>query len=65
MTDSSPVLELPFIQAGQAQKHVTHNEALELLDILVQLVVVDFDVDTPPSEAVNGGVLCCRPIARG
>lgn len=31
--DLSPVLSLPLIQPAQAQKHVTHNEALRLLDV--------------------------------
>ncbi|MBY0531536.1 MAG: DUF2793 domain-containing protein [Xanthobacteraceae bacterium] len=30
-------LSLPYLEAGQAQKHVTHNEALRMLDALVQL----------------------------
>ncbi len=30
---------LPFLIAGQAQKEVTHNEALAMLDMLVQPVV--------------------------
>ena len=32
MTDTSPVLALPYIQPSQAQKHVTHNEALRQLE---------------------------------
>ena len=32
-------LTLPFLQSGQAQKELTHNEALTLLDIAVQPVV--------------------------
>ncbi len=31
MTESGK-LRLPYIAASQAQKHVTHNEALTLLD---------------------------------
>ena len=37
MSDLSPILSLPLLQASQAQKHVTHNEALMQLDLLVQL----------------------------
>lgn len=33
-------LSMPYIQGGQAQKHVTHNEALRTLDTLVHLSVV-------------------------
>ncbi|MDB6452704.1 DUF2793 domain-containing protein [Falsirhodobacter sp. 20TX0035] len=39
MSDSSLVLSLPLIQPQQAQKHITHNEALARLDLLVQLAV--------------------------
>ena len=37
MSDVTPHLGLPLLAAGQAQKHVTHNEALTLLDALAQL----------------------------
>jgi Protein of unknown function (DUF2793) len=36
---NTPRLALPAIEAAQAQKHVTHNEALTLLDALTQLAV--------------------------
>ena len=41
MSQSSARLTLPFIQAAQAQKHVTHNEAVRALDMLVQLSFED------------------------
>jgi Protein of unknown function (DUF2793) len=47
-------LDLPFISESQAQKHVTHNEALKLLDALVQLSVLDRDLATPPGSPTNG-----------
>ena len=47
-------LGLPLIAAGQAQKHVTHNEALRILDSLVQAVVVDRDQTAPPASPVEG-----------
>ena len=56
MPESSTRLDLPFLQAAQAQKHVTHNEALLRLDLLVQLVVEGFDALTPPSLPVEGQV---------
>ena len=40
MTDTAN-LALPCIEGSQAQKHVTHNEALRVLDTLVQLAVLD------------------------
>jgi hypothetical protein len=42
-------LQLPYLMASQAQKHVTHNEALRMLDALVQLAVVSRTVDIPPA----------------
>jgi hypothetical protein len=37
MPDTTSVLSLPLIQPAQAQKHVPHNEALRVLDAIVQL----------------------------
>jgi len=51
MTDTSLILGLPYIQPSQAQKHVTHNEALRVLDALVQLSVVAADLSLPPTGA--------------
>jgi hypothetical protein len=54
MPDTSPVLSLPYIQPAQAQKHVTHNEALRVLDAVVQLVVIATDLDTAPAAPQTG-----------
>ena len=54
MSQTSPQLNLPFIQPAQAQKHVTHNEAIELLDMIVQLTVQDFDATTPTTSPPEG-----------
>ncbi|PRX31147.1 Protein of unknown function [Meinhardsimonia xiamenensis] len=51
---TSTHLLLPFLEAAQAQKHVTHNEALRLLDGLVQLSVKDRDLAAPPSSPAEG-----------
>jgi hypothetical protein len=53
MTDTAN-LGLPFIEAAQAQKHVTHNEALRVLDTLVQLTVLDRDVAASPGSPAEG-----------
>ncbi|WP_412555850.1 DUF2793 domain-containing protein [Shimia sp. MIT1388] len=39
---------------SQAQKHVTHNEALQKLDVLVQTVVEAFDATDPPAAPTDG-----------
>jgi hypothetical protein len=54
MADTTPNLLLPFIQAAQAQKHVTHNEALRLLDGLTQISVLDRDLTAPPGSPAEG-----------
>jgi hypothetical protein len=48
---SSPNLNLPYLEAAQAQKHVTHNEALRVLDAVVQLAVVAVSTSPPGSPA--------------
>jgi len=54
MSEISTNLTLPFIQPSQAQKHITHNEAIEILDVIVQLCVQGFDVHTPPAAPAEG-----------
>ncbi|MBC7163576.1 MAG: DUF2793 domain-containing protein [Roseovarius sp.] len=54
MQDQSSILSLPFILPAQAQKHVTHNEALGILDILVQLAVSDRALSAPPANPAEG-----------
>lgn len=48
MSDQSPILALPLLQAAQAQKHITHNEALMQLDVVVQLAVASRTLGVPP-----------------
>ena len=52
--DMTPNLDLPYIAAAQAQKHVTHNEAIRALDAVVQLAVRDRHLGAPPSKPDNG-----------
>lgn len=52
--NQSPILSLPLIQPSQAQKHVTHNEALRVLDMLVQLTVQSADGTVPPASPAEG-----------
>ncbi len=54
MSDQSPNLSLPYIMAAQAQKHVTHNEAIRMLDALVQLTVISRTLAAPPASPVEG-----------
>jgi hypothetical protein len=58
-------LGLPYIDAGQAQKHVTHNEALRSLDTLVQLAVLDRDLSEPPESPAEGARWIVKAGASG
>lgn len=46
-------LKLPFLLPGQAQKHITHNEALKMLDALTQITVQTVISALPP-DATSG-----------
>ena len=65
MSDDTPILNLPLILPAQAQKHVTHNEALRLLDITVQLAVRDRDLNTPPATPAEGDRYIVGPAPTG
>ena len=47
-------LALPLLDAGQAQKELTVNEALQRLDMLAQAVVVAVGLDVPPASPAEG-----------
>ncbi|MCG7392572.1 DUF2793 domain-containing protein [Microvirga sp. ACRRW] len=51
---STPHLALPLLAAAQAQKHVTHNEALAALDALVHLAVRERGRTAPPATPAEG-----------
>ncbi|MFD0859932.1 DUF2793 domain-containing protein [Roseovarius aquimarinus] len=65
MSQSSSRLALPYLQPQQAQKHVTHNEALQRLDYLTQLTVVEYDAVTPPVTPQEGEVWALGATASG
>lgn len=59
---ASPRMKLPYLQPGQAQKEITHNEALQLLDMLVQPVAESADLAAPPAAPEEGR---CWIVAMG
>lgn len=51
---NTPKLALPYIDTGQSQKEVTHNEALNALDVLTQANVINSSTTTPPGSPTTG-----------
>lgn len=52
--DQTPNLALPYILPAQAQKHVTHNESLKVIDAILQMAVLDRDLSIPPASPSDG-----------
>lgn len=65
MSETTPNLHLPYIMPAQAQKHVTHNEAIRALDAVVQLTVASRSLTAPPSAPVEGLRYIVAPGATG
>lgn len=58
-------LQLPLIQPSQAQKHVTVNEALGMLDGLAQLTLASTTVTAPPMVSPEGSAYAVPAGATG
>ena len=62
---ATPRLSLPLLAAGQAQKHVTHNDALTRLDALVHLTVDSRSQAAPPAVPTELSAFIIPPGATG
>ncbi|MER2519725.1 MAG: DUF2793 domain-containing protein [Bdellovibrionales bacterium] len=51
---TTPNLAMSYIASSQAQKEVTHNDALNDLDFLAQTSVMDHTLATPPASPATG-----------
>ena len=63
--DATPRLGLPYLAAGQAQKHVTLNGALALLDGLVQTAVDSRTLAAQPAAPEDGALYILPAGATG
>lgn len=54
--DATPRLQLPYLAAGQAQKHVTVNEALSALDGLIGTAAESATLAAEPASAPEGAL---------
>jgi hypothetical protein len=62
---NSTQLAMPYLEAAQAQKHVTHNEALRVLDVVVMLAALDRDLTAPPGSPADGDRYLVAPGGAG
>ncbi len=62
---NSTNLQMPLMSASQAQKHVTHNEALRVLDAIVMLSIIDRDLTAPPGSPSEGDRYIPASVATG
>ena len=51
---NTPNLSMTYIASSQAQKEITHNDALNDLDALTQLSAIDHTLATPPGSPATG-----------
>jgi hypothetical protein len=58
-------LALPYLAASQSQKHVTVNEGLRLLDVLVQISVKSAALSAPPGSPGDGQRWIIGPLPTG
>ncbi len=65
MTSTTTIQSLPLMSPSQAQKTVTHNQALAQLDAMVQLAVQDRDQTAPPASPATGEAHLVAPAATG
>lgn len=56
---------LPLVEAGQAQKEMTHNEALARLDLLTAASVESVGLNTPPAAPSPGQCWVVGPAPTG
>lgn len=64
MTDTTPNLALPYILPSQAMKHVTHNEALQILDAATNSLIAGAFA-SPPATPVEGSLYIVASGASG
>jgi len=65
MSSNTPRAQLPLLAAAQAQKHVTHNDALLQLDALMFARFLSRNVSTPPATPADGDTYLVKASATG
>lgn len=58
-------LKMPLLVSNQSQKEITHNEALVIIDNILQNGVIDKDLTTPPSSPNTNDIYIVGASATG
>lgn len=64
MSETTARLALPYILPAQAQKHITHNEALQRIDAVLHLAIAD-TLASPPAIVDEESCYLVAPTASG
>ena len=51
---TTPKLQMPELSVGQAGKELTHNQAINIIDQMTQVVVISRTVTSAPASPANG-----------
>lgn len=62
---TTPRISMPELVESQASKYLTHNDALRIIDALLQAGVTDRDLTDPPGSPTNGAVYIPTATATG
>jgi len=62
---TTPNLAMPYMVSSQAQKEITHNEALNDLDFLAQASVIGRTLNDPPASPSAGDAYIVGPSPTG
>jgi len=65
MGELSGRLGLPFLAVGQAQKEITHNEALAMVDLALHAAVEVVGLNVPPAAPLEGQAWIVGPGPTG
>lgn len=65
MSETTDRYALPLLQVAQAQKEVTHNEALAGIDSLLHLAVETATLAAPPAAPAAGQAWIVGPVPAG
>jgi uncharacterized protein DUF2793 len=61
----SPRLDMPYLTESQYTKYITHNEALDQLELTVQCTIYDRDLSAPPGSPVAGRLYIVKASGTG